>query len=55
MTIPADPVCGMEIIDQTAAPQSIHQGDTYYFCAESCKMKFDEAPEHYASPNPAAS
>ena len=43
----------MEIVDQKAAPQSIHEGDTYYFCNEGCKTKFDEAPLIYAAPNPA--
>ncbi len=53
MTLPIDPVCGMEIVDEHAAPQSIYQGDTRYFCGEGCKTKFDESPERYSGPNPA--
>ena len=53
MALPRDPVCGMEIVDQKAAPQSIHDGDTYYFCNNDCKSKFDEEPARYAVLNPA--
>jgi YHS domain-containing protein len=53
MSLPRDPVCGMEIVDQNAAPQSIFHGDTFYFCEETCKTKFVEHPEAYAGPNPA--
>jgi len=53
MELSRDPVCRMEITDENAAPQSIHEGDTYYFCSESCKDRFDEQPERYARPNPA--
>ena len=48
MALPIDPVCGMEIVDEHAAPQSIYEGDTRYFCGEGCKTKFDESPERYA-------
>jgi YHS domain-containing protein len=53
MTLPIDPVCGMEIVDQNAAPQSIYEGDARYFCGEGCKTKFDESPERYSGLNPA--
>ena len=55
MTLPKDPVCGMEIVDQNAAPNSINEGDTYYFCNEACKTKFDEEPLRYAAANPVVS
>jgi Cu+-exporting ATPase len=42
-----DPVCGMMIDEKTAAGKSEYQGQTYYFCAHSCKVKFDENPERY--------
>ena len=29
--------------------QSEYKGTTYYFCAQVCKRKFDEAPERYVS------
>jgi YHS domain-containing protein len=53
MTLPKDAVCGMEIVDENAAPQSIHEADTYFFCSPTCKTKFDEEPARYAHPNPA--
>lgn len=43
-----DPVCGMTIDEKTAAATSDYQGQTYYFCAQSCKDRFDQAPERYA-------
>lgn len=43
-----DPVCGMQVDEQKAAGQSQHQGQTYYFCSEDCKTKFDQNPQQYA-------
>lgn len=42
-----DPVCGMMIDEKTAAGKSDYQGQTYYFCATSCKTKFDANPQQY--------
>jgi Cu+-exporting ATPase len=42
-----DPVCGMEIDAQDAAAKSQHQGQTYYFCSEGCREKFDQNPQQY--------
>ncbi len=47
MAMVKDPVCGMEIDSETAAGSSEYEGTTYYFCAESCKRDFDEAPWKY--------
>jgi P-type Cu+ transporter len=43
-----DPVCGMKVDPARAAGQSSHGGRTYYFCARSCKEKFDREPQRYA-------
>ena len=43
-----DPVCGMDVDAQDAAAKSQHRGQTYYFCSESCKNKFEQNPEQYA-------
>jgi len=43
-----DPVCGMEVNTQDAAGTTQHRGQTYYFCSEDCKKKFDQNPEQYA-------
>ena len=44
-----DPVCDMEVDEQSAAGRSQYQGQTYYFCTESCKNEFDQNPEMYAN------
>jgi Cu+-exporting ATPase len=42
-----DPVCKMDVDPRKAAAQSTHQGQTYYFCAVSCKQSFDKDPDKY--------
>lgn len=44
-----DVVCGMTIDPATAAGTSEYKGETFYFCATSCKSRFDSNPELYAS------
>jgi len=43
-----DPVCGMEVDEAQAAARSEYQGQTYYFCSESCKAEFDKDPASFA-------
>jgi Cu+-exporting ATPase len=42
-----DVVCGMRIDPRTAAATSVHEGETYYFCAPVCKTRFDKEPARY--------
>jgi Cu+-exporting ATPase len=42
-----DPVCGMEVEPATAKYRAEHAGKTYFFCAESCRRKFEADPERY--------
>ncbi|MBN1254641.1 MAG: heavy metal translocating P-type ATPase [Deltaproteobacteria bacterium] len=42
-----DPVCGMVVEEKKAAATSEYNGTTYYFCAQSCKERFDQSPEQY--------
>jgi YHS domain-containing protein len=42
-----DPVCKMTIDEAKAAGKSEYKGQTYYFCALSCKAKFDANPKQY--------
>lgn len=49
MAMHTDPVCGMQVDEQKAAGRSEHEGQTYYFCGQGCKQKFDENPEQYAN------
>ena len=36
-----NPVCGMEVNPEDAEYSTEHDGETYYFCSESCKKSFD--------------
>ena len=46
-TMAIDPVCKMQVDENKAAGKSEYNGKTYYFCAPSCKRKFDAEPEKY--------
>lgn len=38
-----DPVCGMKVdVTSPGVLKTEHQGKTYYFCSESCKVKFEK-------------
>lgn len=43
-----DVVCGMQVDPAKAPAKSEYKGKTYYFCAQSCKTKFDAEPAKYA-------
>jgi YHS domain-containing protein len=45
-----DPVCKMTIDENKAVGKSEFDGKTYYFCAASCKAKFDANPSAYVKP-----
>lgn len=42
-----DPVCGMQVDEQSTAGGSMFGGRNYYFCYIACKKKFDETPSLY--------
>lgn len=42
-----DPICKMEVDEETATLVSEYKGQKYYFCAPGCKKAFDENPEKY--------
>jgi YHS domain-containing protein len=42
-----DPICGMQVDENTAKYKSEHNGKTYYFCSPGCKKTFDSEPEKY--------
>ena len=44
-----DHVCDMDVEERTAAATTEYAGDTYYFCSEECKRKFESDPESYVS------
>jgi uncharacterized membrane protein YraQ (UPF0718 family)/YHS domain-containing protein len=42
-----DPVCGMTVDRQAGKPTSVYAGQTFYFCGQGCKAKFDAEPQRY--------
>jgi Cu+-exporting ATPase len=51
-TMVTDPVCGMTIAREDAVATAVHQGRTYYFCAEGCARRFRNDPEAFTRPSP---
>ena len=45
-----DPVCGMQVNEETAAARADYKGKTYYFCSLECKATFLKNPDRYAEP-----
>jgi len=43
-----DPVCGMQVDENNPQFQTQHKGQTYTFCSDQCKKKFEQRPEQYA-------
>ncbi len=46
-----DPVCGMQVDENSASATSNYKGLTYYFCSVSCKEQFEKNPEQYKKPS----
>ena len=44
-----DPVCGMELTAEEAADSVEYDGQTYYFCSQNCKDRFDQNPQQYVN------
>jgi Cu+-exporting ATPase len=42
-----DPVCGMTVDVHAGKPTYAHDGYTYYFCSEGCRIKFAKEPGRY--------
>lgn len=43
-----DPVCGMQVDPSRARSQKEFEGQTYYFCSEECRKKFDANPGQFS-------
>ena len=50
-----DPVCGMEIDPEGTDYSTEHDGETYYFCSQSCKESFDPEEANTTIPEQATS
>jgi len=44
--MPIDPVCGMEVGEETEFKVE-YDGKVYYFCSPHCKAQFEANPEKY--------
>lgn len=44
-----DPVCGKELLPNTAASTVNREGKTLYFCSAECRTAFDAEPKKYAA------
>jgi YHS domain-containing protein len=44
-----DPVCGMDVVPETAPASIEHDGRTYYFCCGHCRSAFEQEPGRYLS------
>ena len=42
-----DPVCGMTVDRKTKVKAVDFDGHTYFFCADSCRMAFQNQPQKY--------
>jgi Cu+-exporting ATPase len=49
-----DPVCGMKVLIETAKWSAEHDGETFYFCGQSCLKKFEANPARRVGPQEAA-
>ncbi|KPJ48592.1 hypothetical protein AMJ40_07245 [candidate division TA06 bacterium DG_26] len=45
-TLAKDPVCGMDVSEETVL-KTEHSGKTYYFCCDACKTAFEKTPDEY--------
>ena len=42
-----DPVCRMEVYPGRTRLATIHQGQSYWFCSEECRLAFEMNPRKY--------
>lgn len=48
-----DPVCGMSVEPDQTNLVSVHEGCSYWFCAEACRDAFQANPRKYLESKPA--
>ena len=47
-----DPVCGMDVAEDSAAAAWEHEGVTYLFCSVGCMERFRGYPERFLGMDP---
>ena len=45
-----DPICGMKLSTEKAAGTQKYNGQTYYFCGQSCTKRFQADPASFVTP-----
>ncbi|MGE3305856.1 MAG: heavy metal translocating P-type ATPase [Rhizobiaceae bacterium] len=45
-----DPVCGMTVDPATSKHRAEHRGQTYHFCGNRCRERFEAEPEKFLAP-----
>jgi YHS domain-containing protein len=44
----SDPVCGVEVNEESAAREEVHfWGVPFYFCSPQCRAAFQQEPQKY--------
>ena len=44
-----DPVCGMQVQTANAPASATHDGQTYWFCSDRCRERFEASPGRYTT------
>jgi xanthine dehydrogenase accessory factor len=44
--IAVDPICGMTVAAVAGTPSVVRDGETFYFCGEGCRAKFEAQGGH---------
>lgn len=44
-----DPVCGMDVNQSQAKATADYNGQTYYFCSDQCKQRFESNPQQFTA------
>lgn len=47
-----DPVCGMRVVADAREHTAEYDGETFVFCSNSCKTRFQARPEQFLGPGP---
>lgn len=45
--MPIDPVCKMQVDEDTAPGHALYNNADYYFCSKACEQKFTHDPGAY--------
>lgn len=47
-SVKIDPVCGMRVdVKNPTGDTHVHEGETFYFCADRCRRAFEKDPESF--------